>query len=150
MGPYLLAILFLAIPPQVSSRSFRSGVLSRLDKGTATQTVNGIIREVRFVGLKRIFSEALQGHINSQVGDPLNQRTVERDVRALENLGWFDFVSAEVVPITDSAAEDEPSGLRLVFEVKERPYLSEVNFHGSRTPVPQNTSCNCWRKERSC
>jgi hypothetical protein len=27
--------------------------------------LNFIIREVRFVGLKYIFSEALQGHVNS-------------------------------------------------------------------------------------
>ena len=131
MGPYLLAILFLAIPPQVLSPSLESGVRSRLEKGRATQTVNGIIRDVRFVGLQRIFSEALQGHIDSRVGDPLIQRTVERDVRALANLGWFDFVSAEVVPITDSLAGDEPSDLRLVFKLEERPYLSKIMFHGS-------------------
>ena len=48
MGPYLLAILFLAIPPQVLSPSLESGVRSRLEKGRATQTISGIIREVRF------------------------------------------------------------------------------------------------------
>jgi len=131
MGPYLLAILFLAIPPHVMSPSLESGVRSQPEKGTETQRVNGIIREVRFVGLKRIFSEALQEHINSRVGDPLIQRTVERDVRALANLGWFDFVSAEVVPITDSLARDEASDLRLVFKLEERPYLSKIIFHGS-------------------
>jgi len=130
MGPYLLAMLFFAIPPQLLSSSFESGVRFQLNKDTATQPVNGIIREVRFVGLKRIFSEALQGHINSHVGDPLDQRMVERDVRALANLGWFDSVTVEAVPITESAG-DEPSDLRLVFELRERPYLSRVSFHGS-------------------
>ena len=43
MGLYLLAILFLAIPPQVVSPSFESGVQSPLEKGTATSTANGII-----------------------------------------------------------------------------------------------------------
>jgi outer membrane protein assembly factor BamA len=132
MGPYLLAILFLAIPPQVVSPSFESGVQSPLEKGTAKSTANGIIREVQFVGLKRIFCETLQGHISSHVGDALNQRTVERDVRALANLGWFDFVSAEVVPITDSLAGHELSDLRLVFKLEERPYLSKIIFHGSK------------------
>jgi outer membrane protein assembly factor BamA len=102
-----------------------------LEKGTATSTANGIIREVQFVGLKRIFCETLQGHISSRVGDALNQRTVERDVRALANLGWFDFVSAEVVPITDSLAGHELSDLRLVFKLEERPYLGKIIFHGS-------------------
>jgi outer membrane protein assembly complex protein YaeT len=131
MGPYLLTILFLAIPPQVVSPSFESGVQSPLEEGTATSTVNGIIGEVQFVGLKRIFSETLQGHVSSRVGNALNQRTVERDVRALANLGWFDFVSAEVVPITDSQAGDESSDLRLVFRLEERPYLSKIIFQGS-------------------
>jgi outer membrane protein assembly complex protein YaeT len=56
---------------------------------------------------------------------------VERDVRALANLGWFDSVRAEAVPITDPEAGDERSGLCLVFELSEQPYLSQVSFHGS-------------------
>jgi outer membrane protein assembly factor BamA len=123
MGPHLLAMLFLAIPPQLLSPSFESGIRFQLNKGTATQPVNGIIREVRFAGLNRIFSEGLQGHINSRAGDPADQRMVEHDVRALANLSWFDSVRAEVVPVTDSVAGDEPSDLRLVFELTERPYL---------------------------
>lgn len=94
MGPYLLAALFLAIPPQVSP-SFESNVRFNLERNTATQAINGVVREVRFIGLKRIFSEALQAHIKSRVGDPLDQRIVQRDVRALAGLGWFDSVTAE-------------------------------------------------------
>jgi outer membrane protein insertion porin family len=131
MRPYLLATCFLAIPAQLLSSSFESSVQFQLDKGTAAQPVDRVIREVRFVGLRRIFPEALQGHINSRVGDTLDQRIVERDVRTLANLGWFDSVKAEAVPVADSVAGDEPSDLRLVFELRERPYLTQVSFHGS-------------------
>ena len=62
MGPYLLAALFLAIPPQVPS-PFENNVRFNLETNTATQGINGVVREVRFIGLKRFFSEALQGHV---------------------------------------------------------------------------------------
>jgi outer membrane protein assembly complex protein YaeT len=107
-----------------------------LDKGIAAQPVAGVIGEVRFVGLRRIFSEALQAQVRSRVGDSLDPRTVERDVRALANLGWFDSVKAVAVRMTDSADADENSDLRLVFELQERPYLSEVNFRGSELLSP--------------
>ncbi|PYU22648.1 MAG: hypothetical protein DMG32_17760 [Acidobacteria bacterium] len=131
MGPYLLAILFLATPPQRLSSSFESNVRFRLDTGAAAQPIDGVIREIRFVGLKRIFSEALQRHINSRVGEPIDQRVVERDVRALASLDWFDSVRAEAVPMRDSADGGGYSDLRLLFELGERPYLSQVEFHGS-------------------
>jgi outer membrane protein assembly factor BamA len=126
MGPYLLAMLFLAIPSQVLSPPFERDGQARLEKNTPIQTINGIIREIQFIGPKRMFSEAAHPHINSRVGDPLDQRIVERDVRALANLGWFDFVTAEVIPIGDE------TDVRLVFELEERPYLAEVKFQGSK------------------
>ena len=131
MGPYLLAMLFLATPPQLLCSSFESNARFRLDTDRAAQPIEGVIREIRFIGLKRIFSEALQQHINSHVGDPIDQRVVERDVRALASLGWFDSVRAEAVRMKDSAVVGGYSDLRLVFEVGERPYLSQVEFHGS-------------------
>jgi outer membrane protein assembly factor BamA len=43
------------------------------------------------------------------MGDPLDQRMVERDVHVLANLRWFDSVRAEAVPITDSKLNSDRS-----------------------------------------
>jgi outer membrane protein insertion porin family len=121
---------------------------------------DGIILKIEFAGLRRIPAATLRAQIRSREGQPLDTAQVEDDVRALDRLGWFDSVTAEVHPIpvllasaeiaatpreefaTDpgvaglvspliSAAAEE-MGLRLVFVLEERPFLARLDFRGSR------------------
>jgi len=107
----------------------------------------GVIRRIEFVGLRRIPAATLRAQIRSREGQPLDAERVEEDVRALDRLGWFDSVTAEVhpMPVLLAAAETDAArlaallpaagldetGLRLVFVVEERPFLAAVRFRGS-------------------
>lgn len=110
----------------------------------------GIVRRIEFRGLRRIAAATLHARVTSSVGQPLDPKKVEADVRALDGLGWFDSVSAEVElmpllladasrvlprpqPVFDDAAPlQSATALRLTFVVEERPYLASVQFLGSR------------------
>ena len=135
MGLPFLAVLLLSALPQLSILAVPVSTPPQDDVLVAAQASppppSGAIKEIRFVGLRRLSPETLHIHTSSRVGEPLDQTTIERDIRALAVLGWFDFVTAEVSRMPSLASEDEGSDLRLVFVVEERPFLTSVQFHGS-------------------
>jgi outer membrane protein insertion porin family len=111
---------------------------------------NGIVRKIDFLGLRRISATTLRARIGSRENLPLDTRQIAADVRALDRLGWFDNVTAEVhelpmlladagvgasgpAPAENVAEEAALSpGLRLVFLLEERPFLAKVEYRGSR------------------
>ena len=64
--------------------------------------------------MRRIAPAALRARIASREGQPLDAARIANDVRALDRLGWFDSVSAEVHPIpvfladTQTGAHSQP------------------------------------------
>src|SRR5208282_3372127 len=91
------------------------------------------IDELEIVGLRRIADEAVRAQISSRSGARLDLLHVEADAKTLGRLGWFDEISVETQP----AMELPPSmhatqRVRLVFRVVELPYLTKVEYTGSR------------------
>jgi len=96
---------------------------------SAAALPDGIIERIEFHGLRRVSPAALRAQIGSREGERVVAARVEKDVRALNRLGWFDSISVEVQPVS---ADIEPSGLRLVFHLAERAFLAQFEFRGSR------------------
>jgi outer membrane protein insertion porin family len=139
----LLLSLFLALPAAAQKAPTQ-------DQGPRS----GIIREIAFAGLRRVSVQTLRERITVREGLPLDARQIERDVRALDELGWFDSVTVrvELLPVQVAALfvaqpwsfGSEPPALppalsggstplmRLTFVFEERPYLAGVDFLGSR------------------
>lgn len=114
----------------------------------------GMVRRIEFRGLRRVSAATVRARIATRIGQPLDPKLVEADVRVLGGLGWFDTVSAEVevmpllfadasrsraalpfAQIVESDASPElhsTAALRLIFVVEELPYLAGVEFLGSR------------------
>jgi outer membrane protein insertion porin family len=82
----------------------------------AASTVN----EVRVQGNLRIEEDAIRLSIQAQPGQPLDQEVVDRDVKAIYRMGFFDDVSA------DFSAEGV-----LTYTVEERPYVKQVEILGN-------------------
>ena len=61
--------------------------------------------------------------VASRTGEPLSEEKVDEDVRNIWDLGYFNDVSADVIP--------GASGPVLVFTVAEKPRISEVRVEGS-------------------
>ncbi|HWW17155.1 MAG TPA: POTRA domain-containing protein [Candidatus Saccharimonadales bacterium] len=92
------------------------------------------VREIRFAGLRRISPETLREQIVSHAGEPLDAVKIERDVRTLARTGWFETVRADlesaVIP-PENSLESGPA-VRLTFYVPELPFLTGVEYRGSR------------------
>jgi outer membrane protein assembly complex protein YaeT len=84
-----------------------------------------VIDEIRFVGLRRISPEALTDKILCGDGQAVSAERVAQDVRTLGQLGWFDTVRVESEPIA-------PQRVRLTYVVPELPFVTAVEYSGSR------------------
>lgn len=114
---------------------------SQIDSGSA-QTARGllaakdipIVDELRFAGLQRIAPAAVSAQISSHPGDYLNSARIDKDVRTLARLGWFESIRVDAEPSTSltSALTDGPRYIALIFHLEERPFLSKVEYSGSR------------------
>ena len=98
-----------------------------------------LLDQVSFVGLRHIAPEAVAAHIKSRVSDRFDADRVEHDVRLLARLGWFD--SIEVVEIASNPLSPQfragPQHAVLLFRVHELPFLSKVEYSGSRLLSPK-------------
>jgi len=79
-----------------------------------------VVNEVRVQGNLRVEEDAVRLSIQAQTGGPFDQAVVDRDVKAIYRMGFFDDVSA------DFSAE----GI-LTYTVKERPYVKDVEILGN-------------------
>ncbi len=79
-----------------------------------------VVNEVRVQGNLRVEEDAVRLSIQAQTGVPFDQAVVDRDVKAIYRMGFFDDVSA------DFSAE----GI-LTYTVKERPYVKDVEILGN-------------------
>ena len=79
-----------------------------------------LVNEVRVQGNLRVEEDAIRLSIQAQQGQSFDQDVVDRDVKAIYRMGFFDDVSA------DFSAD----GI-LTYTVKERPYVKQVDIVGN-------------------
>lgn len=81
------------------------------------------LARIDVAGNLRVESDAIRINLQSRPGQPLDETTVDRDVRAIYKMGFFDQVRAVV--------EDGPAGPILRFVVSERPLVRKVEVEGA-------------------
>ena len=93
-----------------------------------------IIDELRFTGLRRIAPAAAAAKITSHAGDRFDLLMIEKDVRALARLGWFESIQVEAAPSAETFLQlpGTSKSITLIFHVVEFPFLSKVEYSGSR------------------
>jgi len=84
------------------------------------------ITDIQVAGLQRVSTERVMKAIRLRVGDVFSPQAVDEDIRRLDRMGAFypTGISVRQEPFRD--------GLRLVFELKERPVVSGIKFVGNR------------------
>jgi outer membrane protein insertion porin family len=81
-----------------------------------------VIADIRVAGNQRVETGAIRIHISSQVGQPLNDATVDADTKSIFRMGFFEDVTASFDRDHDV----------LTFHVKERPLITEIRFSGMK------------------
>ncbi|HKV53382.1 MAG TPA: outer membrane protein assembly factor BamA [Candidatus Binataceae bacterium] len=89
-----------------------------------------LISQIQIVGNQRVETDAIRVHLSSQVGQPLNDATVDSDVKSIYGMGFFTRVNAYV--------KREPSGAVVTFVVAEEPLVSEIRFGGMKNISPSD------------
>ncbi len=83
-----------------------------------------IIKDLVIEGHRRVQEAVILGRIQSRPGATFNPTQLSEDVRSVFGLGFFDDVRTRV--------EDFEGGVKLTFEVVERPFVRDVEFSGNR------------------
>jgi outer membrane protein assembly complex protein YaeT len=110
------------------------------DTGTALlKAPASLIDEIEFAGLRHISPNAARAQISSRAGAFLDLKRVEADVKVLGRLGWFGEIWVETQPaksLSPVRPESAITPVRLVFHVEELPFLTKVEYTGSRLLSP--------------
>ena len=86
------------------------------------------ISEIEIKGTSDLESSQIIFLIESQVGEPLNRKMIQRDIHSIFKMNLFEDITAEV-----ELVDEGESGLKeylLRFLVTERPRLAEIKFEG--------------------
>lgn len=81
-----------------------------------------LISRILIAGNQRVEEDAIRIHISEQPGQPLNDATVDQDVKAIYRMGFFEHVNATVDQLNGQTV--------LVYHVQERPLITDVRTEG--------------------
>jgi outer membrane protein insertion porin family len=81
-----------------------------------------LIQGLAVEGSRRIEKDAILQRVHSKPGMRVSAKQVRDDILGIFQLGYFESVEAQ--------EEDVPSGVRLVFIVKEKPIIQSIEFEG--------------------
>jgi len=81
-----------------------------------------IIEDVRVRGNRRIPTDTIKYNIQTKPGQAMKAATIDRDVKALYSLGYFDDIRVE--------AETGVRGPIVIFQVNERPLIRAITYVG--------------------
>jgi len=84
------------------------------------------ITDIQVRGLQRVPATKVLGTIRLRRGDIFTYKAVDEDVRRLDRMGVFDPTAIRV------RRETFQDGVRLIFELKERPRITQLTFVGNR------------------
>ncbi len=81
------------------------------------------VLKIEIHGNKNISTSYILTALNMKVGDYITKEDIQKEIRNIMNLGYFQEVKAKVFP--------ERDGVRVVFIVKENPVIKSITIKGS-------------------
>ena len=93
---------------------------------TATNRMKGVIQidSVSVKGNKRIETDAILAVIESQKGAKYDQNTLNKDLRSIYQMGFFEDVQIDT--------EERPGGKSVAFKVSEKPSIGKITLLGTK------------------
>ena len=82
-----------------------------------------VINRIEVRGTKSLDPDVVLLRINSRQGDPIDPAALDRELKRIWDLGYFDDIVLEL--------EQTPSGINLVYNVTEKPRLSRIMVEGN-------------------
>ncbi|HJY81775.1 MAG TPA: outer membrane protein assembly factor BamA [Candidatus Binatia bacterium] len=82
------------------------------------------LADIKVIGNDRVEEEAIRVHITSRPGDLINPEIIDKDVRSIYEMGFFNNVEVSV--------SEENGRTILTYQVYERPLIREVHIEGTK------------------
>lgn len=101
-----------------------------------------LVENVDVIGNRRLRKEDIIYYIQTKPGDAYNPAQVERDLQAINALGFFDKTSTRV-----TTADGARGGIDVTFEVKELPIIRDIQFDGLKS-VSESEVLKTFRERR--
>ncbi len=101
-----------------------------------------LIESVDIQGNRRLRDEDLLYYIKTRPGDVYNQAQLERDLKELLSLNFFDKIKTRVL-----TEEGVRGGVNVIFEVAELPIIRDLQFEGLKA-VPESEVLKAFREQR--
>jgi outer membrane protein insertion porin family len=115
-----LGLLLAALSP--TARAQEPTAPPQAATTTASQR---LVENVDIQGNRRNRDEDLLYYVVTRQGDPFNETQVQRDLKALLDLGFFSKTESRVLTV------DGPNGgVEVIFEVRELPIIRDLQFDG--------------------
>ena len=136
-GLVLLSFLFLALPANAK-------IDETPKENLKTEAVNQqqLVETVDIQGNRRLRDEDLLYYIKTRPGDVYSQEQLERDLKELLSLNFFDKVKTRV--LTEPGIR---GGVNVIFEVSELPIIRDLQFEGLKA-VPESDVLKAFREQR--
>lgn len=101
-----------------------------------------VVEEVDIQGNRRLRDEDLLYYIRTRPGDVLDPKQLERDLKELLSLNFFDKIATRVL-VEDGIR----GGVRVIFEVKELPIIRDLRFEGTKA-ISESDILKTFREKR--
>ncbi len=83
-----------------------------------------LVTAIEVRGVKRIEEGSVKSKISQKIGEPLSNERTSDDIKAIFKMGYFDDVKVNMEPFE--------GGLKLIYEVQEKPTIIKVDFQGNK------------------
>lgn len=138
-GLVLLSLAVLATPVLANTGSNANTP----EVHAAASTQQQIVENVDIQGNRRLRDEDLLYYIKTRPGDTYDPAALERDLRELLSLNFFDKTATRVL-----TTEGVRGGVNVIFEVKELPIIRDLQFTGLKA-VQESDVLKAFREQRS-
>src|SRR6476646_10346338 len=116
--------------------------VAALPMATPAQTPQQVVESVDIQGNRRLRDEDLMYYIKTRTGDVYDPAALERDLKELLSLNFFDKTETRV--LTSQGAR---GGVDVIFEVKELPIIRDMTFSGLKA-VQESDVLKAFREQR--
>jgi outer membrane protein insertion porin family len=138
-GLFLLSFTVLAFPIFAAPDNEAKDTTKKETVGSRQQQ---LVESVDIQGNRRLRDEDLLYYIKTREGDVFNPQQLERDLRELLSLNFFDKTATRV--LTEPGVR---GGVDVIFEVKELPIIRDLQFVGAKA-VPESDILKAFREQR--
>lgn len=122
LGLVLLSFIF-----SISAVEAKVGNAAKSSPKTETVTQQQLVESVDIQGNRRLRDDDLLYYIKTRPGDVYNAQQLERDLKELLSLNFFDKTKTRVL-----TEEGPRGGVNVIFEVAELPIIRDLQFQGAK------------------